>query len=128
MIYVQQGYRMLETGSNSEAAAAIKVSHSECNVGQWLTHGKGAQDYGHLPSYNKIDLPHEIIHKCMLMALVHIDEAWQTSPDIQNQIIDNFRAVENNNQEVTNLLDCLIEGKQKYEGGSSETNGEIDLI
>ncbi len=128
MIYVQQGYRMVETGSNSEAAAAIKVSHTECNVGQWLSHGKGAEHYSHLPSYKKIELPHEVIHKCMGMALIHIDENWQSSRDIQAQIVDNFKAVELNNLEVTNLLDELVEEKQKYDRASSDSEGEVDLF
>jgi len=128
MIYVQQGYRMVETGSNSEAAAAVRVSHTECNVGKWLMHGKGAENYSHLPSYKKINLPHEVIHKCMSMALVHIDEEWQSSRDIQKQIVDNFQAVENNNKEVTHLLDTLVEEKQTFEGGMSETENDIDLF
>lgn len=128
MIFVQQGYRMVETGSDSEAGIAVNITHTECNVGQWLSHGKGAEHYSHLPSYNKIELPHEVLHKCMLMALKHINEPWQTSPDIQNQIIDNFRGIENNNNEITNLLDGLIAEKQKIEGGNSETEGDIDLF
>jgi len=128
MIYVQQGYRMVETGSNSEAADAIRISHSECNVGQWLTHGKGAEQYSHLPSYTKIHLPHEVVHKCMLMALTHIDEAWQSSPDIQKQIVDNFKGVEDNNNEITHLLDSLMSEKQKFEGGTTDDHGDIDLF
>jgi len=128
MIFVQQGYRMVETGSSSEAADAIRVTHTECNVGQWLTHGKGAEQYSHLPSYNKIDLPHEVLHKCMLMALTHIDESWQTSPEIQAQIVDNFKSVEDSNNEITHLLDNLMTEKQKFEGGTSEDEGEIDLF
>ncbi len=130
IIFVQQGYRMVETGSDSEAAAAVNVSHTECTVGQWLKNGKGAEHYSHLPSYKKIDLPHEVLHKCMLMVLQHIDEPWQTSPDIQNQIVDNFKGIEDNNNEVTKLLAGLIDEKQKFEGGGTrdETDGEIDLF
>ncbi len=128
MIFVQQGYRMVETGSHSKAADAIRQSHTECNVGLWLMQGKGAEQYSHLPSYSKISLPHEIIHKCMLMVLTHIDEPWQFSPDIQAQIVDNFRGVEDNNNEVTHLLDSLIDEKQKFEGGTTEEPGEIDLF
>lgn len=128
MIFVQQGYRMVETGSHSKAADAIRQSHTECNVGLWLMQGKGAEQYSHLPSYSKISLPHEIIHKCMLMALTHIDEPWQFSPAIQAQIVDNFKGVEDNNNEVTRLLDSLIDEKQKFEGGTTEEPGEIDLF
>ncbi len=128
MIYVQQGYRMVETGTNSEAAAAINISHNDCSLGQWLHKGKGAEHYSHLPSYKKIDFPHEVTHKCMLMALQHLDEPWQMNPDIQAQIVDNFKGVEENSLELTRLLDGLLEEKQQIESSTSNTVGEIDLF
>lgn len=128
MIFVQQGYRMVETGSNSDAAKAIKLSGSQCNLGQWLHTGKGAENYGHLPSYAKIELPHEVTHKCMLMALSHLDEPWQVNPAIQAQIVDNFKAVEDNSLEVTELLDTLLDEKKYLESTYTNTEGEIDLF
>jgi len=62
------------------------------------------------------------------MALTHIDEAWQTSPDIQSQIVDNFKSVEDNNNVITLLLDSLMDEKQKFEGGTSDDEGDIDLF
>lgn len=117
MIFVQQGYRMVETGVNSEAASFISVSHHECKLGQWLHEGKGFDRYGHLPGHNKIEYPHKLTHKCMQMAHGHLNEEWQSSPDIQAQIIDNFKSVEKSSNEVTTLLTSLIHEKHKIEGG-----------
>ena len=128
MIFVQQGYRMVETGTDSEAAKAVTISHTDCILGQWLHKGKGVEHYGHLPSYQKIEFPHEVTHKCMLMAHQHLNEPWQSDSAIQSQIVDNFKGVENNSLEVTTLLDILIDEKQKFEGSTSTTENEIDLF
>jgi len=128
MIYVQQGYRTVETGTDSTAANFVKVSYHDCDLGQWLEQGVGQQHYGHLPSFAKIHYPHEITHKCMLMATQHLDQCWQTNPDIQAQIVDNFKALEDNSLEINNLLDTLLEEKTRFEGSTSDEEGEIDLF
>ncbi len=128
MIYVQQGYRTVETGTDSAAADFVKISHQDCDLGQWLERGVGQQHYGHLPSFAKIRYPHEITHKCMLMTTQHLDQPWQTNPDIQAQIVDNFKALEENSLEVNNLLDTLVEEKSRFECSTSDLEGEIDLF
>lgn len=128
MIFVQLGYRMVETGTDSEAASAVKHSADECKLGQWLLHGKGAEHYGHLPSYSKIELPHEVTHKCMLLALEYLDQPWQINKAIQAQILDNFKGVEDNSQAVTELLDGLLDEKQRIESISDKTESDIELF
>lgn len=128
MIYVQQGYRMIETGTDSEAAALINVSHTACNLGQWLHNGKGFDHYGHLPGYQEIEFPHKLVHQCMHMVLQHLDQPWQINPSIQAQIIDNFKGIEENSLEVTTLLDKLLDEKHHFETVASDSEGEIDLF
>jgi len=128
MIFVQQGYRAVETGVDSEAANAVKVDHASCNVGIWLLSGKGAQDYQHLPAYSELQYPHEVVHKCMDLAMHYLGQAWQTDRAIQAQIIDNFKAVENNSLLMNENFDLLLEQKQSFEGGVSKEEGEIDLF
>jgi len=128
MIFVQLGYRMVETGTDSEAASAVKQSADNCKLGQWLHHGKGAEHYGHLPSYSKIELPHAVTHKCMLLALDYLDQPWQTNKAIQAQILDNFKGVEDNSQAVTEFLDGLLDEKQRIESISDKTESDIELF
>jgi len=128
MIFVQQGYRAVETGVDSEAANAVKVDHTNCNVGIWLLSGKGAQDYQHLPAYSELQYPHEVVHKCMDLAMHYLGQAWQSDRAIQAQIIDNFKAVENNSLLMNENFDLLLEQKQSFEGGVSKEEGEIDLF
>ncbi len=127
MIYVQNGYRSVETGTDSEAARAVAISHHQCELGKWIDE-TGKQQYGHLPSFAKIDYPHEIAHKCMNLALQHLDQPWQSDPDVQEHILDNFKGLEESSLEVTRLLDSMIEEKERFEAGTSSENGEIDLF
>ncbi len=128
MLFVQQGYRTVETGTDSAAADIVRQDHHNCSLGQWLEGGVGEKQYGHLPSYAKIHFPHEVAHKCMFLALQSLDEPWQTNPAIQAQIVDNFKGLEDNSKEINRLLDALVEEKTKFEGGSSHEESEIDLF
>jgi len=129
MIFVQQAYRVVEVGTQSEVAQAVNVSHTACSLGEWLHQGKGAEHYGHLPSYQKIEFPHEVLHKCGQMILQYLDQPWQDNQSIQNQILDNFKGIEENNLEVTNLLDKLLDEKSHFElSTTTDEAGDIDLF
>ncbi len=36
--------------------------HTECRMGKWYFEGEGAAKYSHLPSFKKLDKPHEMVH------------------------------------------------------------------
>jgi methyl-accepting chemotaxis protein len=128
MIYVQKGYRAVETGANSENAREVSITHEQCKLGNWYHFGTGKQKYHHLPSYQRIDLPHQVAHKCMNLAMHHLAENWENSTVIQSYIIDNFKSVEQSSREVSELLDRIVEEKKQFEGGVTTQNGEVDLF
>jgi methyl-accepting chemotaxis protein len=128
MIYVQQGYRAVEMGANSAEVRAACVTHQECNLGKWYHNGVGAQQYGHLPSYQKMDAPHQRTHKCMHTAMHLLKENWQSSSVVQNQIIENFRQIEVSSQEVIKILDRIVEEKNHFEANIANSDGEIELF
>lgn len=128
MIYVQQGYRAMEMGPDSPAAKSVCVSHHQCKLGQWYHNGVGAQNYGHLPSYVKIDYPHEQTHTNMNAAVQKLSEDWAASAQIQNQIVEHFRKIEQSSLEVTQLLDKIVEEKRTYEAGVTVDEGDVALF
>ena len=128
LIYVQNGYRAIETGGHSEEGQAVLIGHHECNFGKWFHFGNGASNYSHLPSYAKIDSPHEMTHKYMHQAMAHLSENWQISPPIQQQIVDNFNAIEACTAEIAQYLDTVLDEKQRFEGGVSQSQGDVDLF
>ncbi|WP_442919031.1 CZB domain-containing protein [Methylomonas sp. 11b] len=128
LIYIQNGYRAVETGLNSDEARAVMANHHECNFGKWFHFGTGASNYSHLPSYSKIDQPHEQSHACMHQAMHNLAENWQTSPVIQQKIVTNFDAIEHFGLEIAGFLDSIVAEKQRYEGGISKSHGEVNLF
>lgn len=113
MIFVQQGYRALETGVDSPSAKAVAIDHHACHFGQWFHSGIGAREYGHLPSYQKIALPHETSHKSMDIAMQHFSQNWQTSLEIQAKIIDNFKSIEQCTVDISKNLDLIVDEKMR---------------
>ncbi len=128
MIYVQQGYRAVETGLDSSATKAVSITDRQCDFGQWYHQGVGAKNYSHLPSYANIDTPHKLCHSSMHQAMRYLSEKWQTSPDIQNLIIDNFKSVEDSALSIANFLDMIVDEKQRYEFSSASTTSTVDLF
>ena len=128
MIYVQQGYRAIELGADSEAARSVQKSQRDSDLGRWLYSGRGLEHYGHLPMYSEIAYPHEIAHKCMCIAMQHLNEPWEIDKAVQAQIIDNFKAVELNSMLMNDKFDGLLEEKERLEGGASESEGELELF
>ncbi len=128
MIFVQQGYRAVETGTDSEAARAVQTSHTNCDVGRWLEVGRGAEHYSHLPAYGELAYPHEIVHKCMDLAMHYLSESWESDQEIQKQIIDNFQAVEENSLLMNEKFDLLLEQKQSFDVIASDTESDIELF
>ncbi len=115
MIYVQQGYRAAETGPESEAGRYVSSTPHQCSLGLWLEKEAGYQHYHHLPAYAKIQKPHDLAHQSMHAALDQLRVDWQTNADIQHQIVENFKALEQYSKEVNLYLDKLVEEKHKTE-------------
>ncbi|MDC9729892.1 MAG: methyl-accepting chemotaxis protein [Methyloprofundus sp.] len=128
MIFLQQGYRAVELGVDSDSARAVQVDHKHCEVGKWLHVGNGAEHYGHLPAYSDIEYPHEVVHKCMGLAMHYLAQPWERDRDVQAQIVDNFKAVELNSSLMNEKFDLLLGQKQQFEGAVSEGDGEVDLF
>lgn len=128
MIYVQQGYRAVETGLDSSATQAVSVGDRQCEFGQWYHQGVGAKNYSHLPSYANIDTPHQLCHSSMHQAMRYLSDKWQTSLEIQDQIIDNFKLVEDSAMAIAHYLDLIVDEKQRYESASSTTCSTVDLF
>jgi Chemoreceptor zinc-binding domain len=110
-------------------ANQVGISHHECRLGQWYHTGFGAEHYGHLPSYNDIDFPHQMVHKCMGLAVHYLAQDWQRSPIMQEQIIDCFLSVENCTRQVGEILDQIVEEKLRFELSSADSGvAEIEFF
>lgn len=115
LIYVQQGYRAVETGIDSAAGQIALSDYQNSVLGQWILTGAGAQKYSHLPSYHKIIFPIKLTHDCMHQAMDCMTGGWRTSQNIQERIIEQFKAIEDASMAVAESLIETLEEKQRYE-------------
>ena len=129
MIYIQNAYRSLELGEDSESWNKCKASPDGCRFGKWYSVGDGLADFAHLPSYQQIDSPHRAVHQHVHRVLEIASGEWKTSPKMQNEILGEFEQTEAASKVLMNLLDGLADEKQRYERPSTdEKAGDIDLF
>ena len=131
IIYLQNGYRMLDAGPNCEEARTVQLPIEETELGTWLN-SEGQDSYGHLPSFQNIHGPYEDIHQRFLQLVALINTAdWQQRENALTEVLEHFRAVENLSGEFVTQVDALVEEKQRFEGVFSnevQTDSDIELF
>lgn len=97
-VWKNQVYQIIE----SRAVESVVNSHTECRLGQWYSEGAGRQNYGHLNSFAKIDVPHRSVHDSGRKAI----EALRNS-DI-NQLSSNLGEMERASRDVVANINLLL--------------------
>ncbi|PPD21447.1 MAG: hypothetical protein CTY22_06525 [Methylomonas sp.] len=115
LIYLQNGYRVVETDLNSNEADAVMVDYQATELGKWLHRGAGASQYSHLPSYTRIDQPHHQAHSHIQAAMACLQKNWQTSPELQGKMVEDFKWAEHYSLEVAGYLNAIVGEKQTFE-------------
>ncbi|WP_457746494.1 methyl-accepting chemotaxis protein [Sulfurimonas sp.] len=93
------------------------VNTHECNLGQWYD-GEGKERFSQTSSYQKIAIPHDIVHKNanQNVAYLEIDNAEEKIIQHATEIIDNFEKMESASEELFTLMDhMLLESTQTKE-------------
>ncbi|MDX2503136.1 MAG: methyl-accepting chemotaxis protein [Gammaproteobacteria bacterium] len=128
IVYVQKAYRTLETGLESQEARDVEVNEQNCRFGKWLKDGTGGAQYSHFPAYKKLQEPHHGVHHNVHQILDIIAQGkWQQDKQLQAQILEYFKLIEANSDEVVTLIDAFVEDKKRFES-KSDKQGEIDLF
>ncbi len=107
LIYKQNGYQAFREGDQSEAAEAVRVDHHQCRLGQWYDN-QASEKYRGLAAFDALDEPHRRVHQRMAEVLDLMEEDWETDPDIQQQILDTYRASEDASEEVFQGIERMI--------------------
>lgn len=128
IIYMQQAYRAIEVGADSEEARSIAVEDTESSFGQWLTSADGGQTYGHLPSFTKISNPNHAIHLYTTVMVNMLKGDWEHSTELQEQLLLNMQCAESASVELLDLLSKLADEKKRFESTDEDSAGEIDLF
>lgn len=131
IIYLQNGYRLLDAGPQCEEAHAIRVPLAETELGSWLLN-EGKNTYGHLPSFGGIMSPFQQICTLyeQLLGVVD-DENWFSSDEELATVLNIFNSVEALSSLFVKQVDALVEEKQRFEGvysQSADDSGVVELF
>ncbi|MCV6608009.1 MAG: methyl-accepting chemotaxis protein [Campylobacterales bacterium] len=88
------------------------VGHTQCRLGKWYTEGKGKTDYSHLPSFPKIDKPHDDVHTEANALVKECSDNSKVNCSRQ-EVESRAHKVEDASHEVMKYLDELAEEKEK---------------
>ncbi len=92
-VYMQIKQRQFESPLNS---------HTECRLGKWYFEGAGSQQYSHLPSFSRLNTPHQNVHDSGREALkAGLKEDNST-------LIDHMEQMESASDQVVNVIDALL--------------------
>jgi methyl-accepting chemotaxis protein len=128
MIYVQNVYRLMDTGVDSPEARVVAAGTDACKFGQWLHEGSGHTQYSHLPSFPKIHEPHEDVHRHAHAILDVLGQNWQSDRSAQKHIIEEFMELEKSTEELIGWVETLHEEKRRFESVGDAGRTDVTLF
>jgi uncharacterized protein YoxC len=103
VIYKHNVYALIFGEENNFKA----TSHKDCRLGQWYSNGIGKENFSNMPSYNKLDKPHAIVHE---QANLLASECGSDKVLCSKEIIEKrIHAIEHASTDVFKYLDELVE-------------------
>jgi hypothetical protein len=107
VIYKHNVYALIFGEENSFK----NTTHTECRLGKWYSSGIGKENFSKMPSYQKLDRPHAIVHEqANLLATECGSDKVLCSKEIIEQRI---HAIEDASSDVFKFLDALVDEKAK---------------
>lgn len=128
ILFIQRAYRAIETGAESDEARMVQVDEKESNFGRWLTSDEGGKSYSHLPSFDKIGLPHTAVHLYICVMINMLKGDWRNKTELQEQLLLNMSSAETASAELLLLLGKLADEKKQFESTDEDSSGDIDLF
>jgi len=100
IIWKNNVYKLLMNHSEDSHTHNL-ADHTACRLGQWYYTGEGQQYYSNLPSFARMEKPHEAVHKNGL------DAVKASSSGDKSQALQYLAAMERASVEVAGLLSNL---------------------
>lgn len=92
-------YQCIISGSLDKAQGV--ADHTACRLGQWYYTGEGAERYAGLSSYDRLEAPHEQVHRAGLAALEAARQGQQA------QVLQQLRQMEEASMAVARAIDAM---------------------
>jgi hypothetical protein len=130
LIYLQNVYRVFDTDKSSAVWDAASVDHQGCRFGRWYRSEQGMKMFGHLPSYQRVDAPHQQVHLTVHQVLQLVQENWQSDVAVRERIMHGFELVEAASTQLIKVMVELVDEKRRLESleASREISSEIELF
>jgi len=108
-LYKQNGYRVIHQGTGSPEAKAVQADHRGCRLGTWYYQGQGAELFSHVPSFNRLEVPHAGVHQNIHEAVALLGSRWEKDSETQTRIFGHFEAAERASEEVVQIIDRMVD-------------------
>jgi methyl-accepting chemotaxis protein len=110
IIYKQRAYVLISDTSNQEIRDAVAVDHHNCRLGKWYE-GAGKEVFGDSPSFRSLLAPHSKVHDCVHEVVAMLDQPWDKSDALQDQIISAMECAEDGSMGVMRNIDQVVAEK-----------------
>ena len=93
------------------------VDHHSCRLGKWYDTGVGKEQFGHLKSYSRLEMPHSIVHTQANALIADCGDGKKLCS--RTQIEERIRTIEEASHGVFEALDILVQEKTEDLMGSA---------
>ncbi|BCX80936.1 hypothetical protein MIT9_P0514 [Methylomarinovum caldicuralii] len=108
VIYKQNAYlAVADPGTNVNEGKAIAVDDHSCRLGKWYYEGVGKERFSSLPSYKKLEAPHEEVHTSAHRALELARQDWKANQHLIDEITAAMEKMERSSLGVMEVLNQM---------------------
>ncbi len=91
ILYKQNAYRVITTGTNSAEWQAVEVDHHNCRLGQCTDNH---EKYDDSRAFHQVESPHEALHQHAIQVLSYLQQDWEHDIELRKSIYDLFQEIE----------------------------------
>jgi len=113
LLYKQNAYMVVTTGTHSKGAEMAQEDCHQCNLGRWYECGHGYELFREMPSYASLKAPHCGLHNKIHQAIHYSEEDWMQCRETQKRILDTFAEAEDASDQVLEIIDRVV--AEKYD-------------